>query len=354
MLCYIYNTNTRDLKGAFDLVEPKNISFSLSGTDDVVNNCEILSFSNFDITSENSPKVLDLIWFSEINQLGIIDSVNYNSREPNKLEIFFRLGIQFRGEQRYHYTGILDGVTNEALCSVVKEVWTSSQYLSNQHMIYIYDSNVDGYLFLDNSNNFAHQNEVYRKLINQGIKIIYDWKEHESTIGSYVYIYIYKPQERKIWDIYMNDILDYDYEFDSSQPNTLRLYNSNYIQSTLVSLKNNGEISLDVNDDTVQPIIETCDVTETTATPSLDVAIAKLTEFTYQNSLNITVSENWAYDYTFKMYPSMFDLIGDGVVIHLSNDVEIISIVDTITYKGGVIEIKLGQSSQKIFYKGGL
>ena len=195
---------------------------------------------------------------------------------------------------------------------------------------------------------------MYRKLINQGIKIIYEWEEHESEVGSYVYTSFYRPQERKIWDIYMNDILDYEYEFDSSQPNTLKLYNSNYTLSKVVSLKNNGIIDEGVTKRTVQPIIETCDSTDTTSQPDINIAIAKLREYTYQNSLKLTVSENWAYDYTFKMYPSIFDLIGDGVVIHLDNDVEVISIVDTITYKSGVIEIKLGQSSQKIFYKGGM
>ena len=127
--------------------------------------------------------------------------------------------------------------------------------------------------------------QAYRSLLRQGFKIEYQLLER-------LVMSITKP-DRQFWNIRIDDVLSYQFRLDTSQPNALKLKNKSGSSDMTVSLKQDGTITQHMvysgANQSVKPYILQTEVVDT---PTLNEAIAKLQEITYQNSVEIEVRKD--------------------------------------------------------------
>ena len=159
-----------------------------------------------------------------------------------------------------------------------------SQILTNS-LIILNQAGVGGYLFFDNDGAVMQHAQAYRSLLRQGFKIEYQLLER-------LVMSITKP-DRQFWNIRIDDVLSYQFRLDTSQPNALKLKNKSGSVDMTVSLKQDGTITqnmvYDGNNQSVKPYILQTEVVDS---PTLNEAIAKLQEITYQNSVEIEVRKD--------------------------------------------------------------
>ena len=342
MNAYIKDIYTYQTKGVYQIDNPNSLEVRLSCTDDTTNNVTLYYHLGFEL---DTIVPLDLIFIPDINVIGVIDSAEIDEKTNKSISVNYRFGFQFNMTSQYLNTrGILE--TN--FISNLLSDWTSqmswmSQILTNS-LIILNQAGVGGYLFFDNDGAVMQHAQAYRSLLRQGFKIEYQLLER-------LVMSITKP-DRQFWNIRIDDVLSYQFRLDTSQPNALKLKNKSGSVDMTVSLKQDGTITqnmvYDGNNQSVKPYILQTEVVDS---PTLNEAIAKLQEITYQNSVEIEVRKDWVYlREAFDMYgTNIHNLCGDGVIIKLADGRELISIVDEVTVKHNSYIIKLGQSKNRIF-----
>ena len=356
MICYIYDiyTNVNPLKQVLDIVDVNNLEVSLSATQDTLSNLTLASANEIPINDKDYISVHDVIYIPDLNVYGVIDSVSYNSKSKKTIEVYFRLGLQLYREDYYTNAQGLQGT------NFVSNLYNDWQPVAQSLYPFI---NLDfndyltsgGYLFFSNGVPVAAQNDVMRMLLRQGMKFDYTIKDITIS-GSQATVLntrLYIPYEYPIWEARLEDLISYKLEIDTTQPNILTIINENNPNHRItVSQRNDGSILEGIDANTTKPYnarIEHHPHDKTT----LDLAIAKLGDVVYQNILEIEVTDKWVYGQPiFEYYNNqLFNMVGDGIVIKLNNGVELISIIDEVTLKSGVVKLKLGQSSNRIFTK---
>ena len=343
MNAYIIDIYTNVTKGVYQIEDEDKFSCTLSVTNDVTNNVTLYYQLGFKLDTIST---FDIIYIPKYNIIGVVDSVVQNNNSDKKIDVNYRLGFQLNVSSQYTLTR---GILEEGFIDNVIEDWQNAMswlaQITEQTIAMIDNSDrAGGYLFFSNDGAIEYQPTVYRNILRQGFKIDYVM---ESGINM-----IFTKPERKFWGIRLEDTIDYTFRLDTSQPNALTLRNTNGFSDITVSLKQDGSITENMvyegNNQSVKPYILQ---TELDDTPTLNEAIAKLKDITYQNAVEITVRHDWVYlKEAFELYKvNIFNLCGDGVIIKLDNGRELISIVDEITFTKNHYVIKLGQSKNRIF-----
>lgn len=280
----------------------------------------------------------------EVNGLtlyGFIDSVTIDKAKPGLVVCSIGLGAE--GIGGFDGDLLIDNLNTQPNIISYVALQFNKLYQDNPRPIDIVGT---GSGYIRASDNLLPFGQIVRQLLSQG------FKEYITIANGRLQIE-FKSRARN-YNIRVEDVLTYKLELDKSIPTRLMLYNGDNLSVSpiIVYLKKNGTIGT-YDSNIVTPITTKCEKVSYDEF-SLDTAIKILALETYNNSVDITFrstndgtyESRYAYDYILEANP--FNTLGTKITIYMG-DKQLISIVNEVELREGVVRLVFGLSKDRIF-----